>query len=123
MRIAAGIIGILSGIFGVIGGFLQTGIGVALDKNSDLTESGVSAFWLSWLIIFLSSIVFAKPRIPGILLIIVAIGSFTNGNYFSAPFALVAGIIALFSPTPKVNSNSNYQKSDSRFDIEKYRSK
>ncbi len=93
MKTAAGTIGILSGIFGVIGGFLQVGFG-----------GDTNAFWLSWLIIILSSIVLAKPKLPGFILIILGGATFYYGNYFSAPFAIVAGIIALLSPSKQVEN-------------------
>ena len=105
MKIAAGIIGILSGIFGVIGGFLQTGAGVIVDDS--MAENGAKAFWVSWLIIILSSIVLAKPKLPGLLLLIVGGAAFSYGNYFSAPFAIVAGLIAILSPIQKSESNDN----------------
>lgn len=117
MKIAAGIIGLLSGIFGVIGGFIQTGAGVIIDES--MAKNGANAFWLSWLVIILSSVIFAKPKIPGLLLIVIGIVCFQYGNVFSSPFTIVAGIIAIFSPMTK--ANGNYPKADSGFDIEKYR--
>ena len=121
MKIAAGIIGIISGIFGVIGGFLQTGAGVIIDES--MAKNGANAFWLSWLIIVLSSVVFAKPKIPGLLLIIFGIVCFQYGNVFSGPFTIVAGAIAILSPSSTANGNSNNKPTGGGFDLEKYRSR
>ncbi|MEK6783353.1 MAG: hypothetical protein AABY93_16750 [Bacteroidota bacterium] len=110
MKIAAGIIGLISGIFGVIGGFLQIGLGVIGENLKSgsaetIAERGVVAFWLSWIVIIFSSIVFAKPKIPGVILIIIGVCCFLSGNVFSGPFTIVSGVIAILSESPNEKLN------------------
>lgn len=100
MRIAAFVLGLISGIIGLGLAFFTLfvgGIASALASDHTVGVMGILAIILTLLIIVFSSIILAKPKQSGILLIGTSIGSIIAGGTFvaiSSVLALVAGILA-----------------------------
>ena len=96
----------MAGFLGLIGGFATAFLG-ELGKNMNAKDAdtvsnlGAAAFWISVIIMFISIIIFVKPRIPSIIIIILAIAATIVGNFFSGPLALVGGILGLISSFKK----------------------
>ena len=98
MRKAGGIIALVAGIFGVFAaGFTLFfgGVGAALDAEDAGTVIGLG--WggvaFSFLTIVFGAIAMgAKGRVPGVLLILCAIGGAILGGTFVAVFMALAGI-------------------------------
>lgn len=106
MRVAGGIIGIIAGLFGVFGGMFTSLLGgVAGSQTQGDAEAqagavavvgvGLFATLLSGFITLLGIAIFFNPKIPSILMILSGLVVFLFGNYFSAPFAILAGIFGL----------------------------
>lgn len=114
MKIVACIFAILSGIFGLFSGTVQSifgaGIGM-LSGNDNTMNNGVLVFYLSWIVIILGGLSLKFPKQSGIGLILISIASFTLGNIFSAPFVFIAGIFDLFDASGKKTliNNEIYQ--------------
>ncbi len=103
MRIAAFVLGLISGIIGLGLAFFTLfvgGITSVLASDHTVGVMGILAIILTLLIIVFSSIILAKPKQSGILLIGTSIGSIIAGGTFvaiSSVLALVAGILAYVS--------------------------
>ncbi|MCX6157069.1 MAG: hypothetical protein NTY74_03715 [Ignavibacteriae bacterium] len=113
MKIAGAVIGIVAGVLGLIGGFATVFLGeigksLETDGASTVSNLGVAAFWVSFVIIIVSIIIFKAPRIPSILLIILAILATIFSNYFSGPLALLGGIFGLIASF----RNNNIKKTE-----------
>lgn len=104
MRVAALVIGVIGGVFGIIAAvFALTigGIGSAVGAEGASTVSGLG--WLALLFCVIgflgAGLAMAKPRIGAALLIVSAIGVTISISYFaiaSAPLFLIAGILAFW---------------------------
>ena len=113
MKKAGGIVALIAGIFGFLAAIVTLfmgGIGAALEAEGGTT---VVAFgWLGILFSFLT-IVFAaiamgaKGKVPGVLLILCALGgAILGGTLVAIPMALslIGGILALFGNQPKTTA-------------------
>ena len=109
MRIIACVLAILSGIFGLFGGTMNSLFGTLLTSfgfNHEITNYGIIAFFISWIIILLGGLSLRFPKPSGWMLIVFSIASFFCGNIFSAPFALLAGIFDVFDKTQTINKRN-----------------
>ena len=109
MRIVACVLAILSGIFGLVGGTTTGFFGELLTSfgfNHEITNYGIIAFFISWIIILLGGLSLRFPKPSGWMLIFFSIASFFCGNIFSAPFALLAGIFDVFDKKQTINKRN-----------------
>ncbi len=108
MKVAAGVLGIVAGIFGAIGGFatvavgaMGAGLGAAAEDGSlqaageNAATMGAVAFWISILIIPLGIVAFFKPKACGIMMLIAGIITTIAANYFTGPIAILGGIFGI----------------------------
>jgi len=103
MKIAALILGILGGIAGVVGSILVLvlgGIGSAFggEGAGTVTTLGWVALLLSIIGIVGGALALAKPKIAGIVMLVMGIGGFiavSLGYVVAGPLLIIGGILAL----------------------------
>lgn len=104
MKIAALVIGVIGGVFGIIAAVLALtigGIGTAVGAEGASMVTGLG--WLALLFCVIgflgAGLAMAKPVLGAVLLIVSAVGITISISYFaiaSAPLFLIAGILAFF---------------------------
>ena len=119
MKTAAFVLGLISGIIGLGLAFVTLfmgGLVSALSSDQSVGIMGIFAILLTLLIIVFSSIILAKPKQSGILLIGTSIGCIVSGGTLVAitsVLSLVAGILAYISGrkfngiTPPIKNSNN----------------
>lgn len=116
MKIAAFVLGLISGVIGIVLAFITLfmgGITSALSSDRLVGTMGIIALFLTLLIIIFSSIILAKPKQAGILLLGTSIGSMIAGGTLVAVasvLALIASILAYIEGRKEKNNQSK-QKS------------
>ena len=104
MKIAALILGILGGALGLFAGAMVSAIAGMMQS---IYWGGWAAMALSLLGILGGAIVFVKPRIAGVMMVIAGVGSFIAISSFiatfvvfalSGPLLLIGGLLAFFAP-------------------------
>jgi hypothetical protein len=101
MKIAALILGIIGGIAGLIGSIFAMGIGAV---GGGTTGNGIAALVFSLLGIVAGSLVLAKPKPAGILLIIASVGGLIAvfvAYIIAFPLLLTSGIMGLVGAKKK----------------------
>ena len=103
MKVACGVLAIISGFIGLLGGVFTTAVGVAgqaIEAGKDaqtVSNLGATAFCASAFLIVFGIVSFFKPKVAGWIIIILAVIGFISSNYFSAPVALLAGIFGVLA--------------------------
>jgi len=100
MKIAAGVIGIVAGLIGIAGGFATVFIGavgeaVEATDAATVTNLGVVAFWVSFIVIVLGIVAFFKPKASGIGMVICGVITLIASNYFSGPLVILGGVFGI----------------------------
>ena len=103
MKIAAGIIGIISGLFGVIGNGLLSGVSemVGSPEMEEYSQTGAKGFLLFILVIIASGFIFSKPKIAGLIVLVLGVVGFSFLDSLSGIFTGIAGLMGVVSPSNK----------------------
>lgn len=107
MKIAACVFAIISGISGLFIQAFRKLYATAIPDAAKQADNGTLIFILNWAIIILGVVSLRFPKFSGICLIIASIVIFATGNYFSAPFALAAGIFDLCEKSRNKGAKAN----------------
>lgn len=109
MRIAAMILGLLGGLFGLFGSGCAIVIGAAGSAlqqadGQTVTNLGWAATVFSIVGLLGSGLAMGRPKVGGVLLLIAAVGgtiSVSAAYFFAGALLLVAGLLALFAQKPQ----------------------
>lgn len=105
MRIAALILGILGGLFGLGGAVFALGVGgvasaLQMDQGKAVVGLGFAAIPLAILGVVGGALALARPKLAGVLMLVSAVGgtiAISAGYVIAAPLLAVGGLLALFS--------------------------